>query len=218
MKILFFGDSITDMCRNRDENADEIFTYGSGYPMLVASALYRKNPLKYQVINRGIGGDRVADLNARVRCDVWRQNPDVLTVLVGINNVWDEFNDQDGQELERFRKIYSMMIEDTLKRFPNLKIILGEPFVLKGKNTEAQFERVQQLCNKYAEIVQELAEQYHIYFLPLQDKFNRAAQQFGAEKFLFDGMHPMVAGATLIADSWLELFEKSILSGMESFS
>ena len=186
--------------------------------MLVASALYRKNPLKYQVVNRGIGGDRVADLKARVRCDVWRQNPDVLTVLVGINNVWDEFNDQDGQEPDRFRKIYSMMIEDTLKRFPNLKIILVEPFVLKGKNTEAQFERVQQLCNKYAEIVQELAEQYHIYFLPLQDKFNRAAQQFGAEKFLFDGMHPMVAGATLIADSWLELFEKSILSGMESFS
>ena len=217
MKILFFGDSITDMGRNRDENADEIYTYGSGYPMLVASALYRKNPLLYQVINRGIGGDRVADLTARIRYDVWNQNPDVLTILVGINNVWDELNYNDAQESDRFRKIYSMMIEDTLKRLPNVKIILGEPFALKGKNTETRFEPFQKTYIKYAKIVQDLAEQYQIYFLSLQEKFDQAAQKFGAEKFLYDGMHPMVAGATLIADAWLELFEKSILGNMENF-
>lgn len=86
MKILFFGDSITDMSRNRNENAEEIYTYGSGYPMLVASALYRKNPLEYQVINRGIGGDRSVDLYARIKRDVWNLNPDVLSILVGIND------------------------------------------------------------------------------------------------------------------------------------
>ena len=65
--------------------------------------------------------------------------------------------------------------------------------------------------------MQDLAEQYQIYFLSLQEKFDQAAQKFGAEKFLYDGMHPMVAGATLIADAWLELFEKSILGNMENF-
>lgn len=71
--------------------------------------------------------------------------PDVLTILVGINNVWDELNYNDAQESDRFRKIYSMMIEDTLKRLPNVKIILGEPFALKGKNTETRFEPFQNL-------------------------------------------------------------------------
>ena len=110
MKILFFGDSITDMSRNRNENAEEIYTYGSGYPMLVASALYRKNPLEYQVINRGIGGDRSVDLYARIKRDVWNLNPDVLSILVGINDIWHELNENDGVELDRFEKIYSMIV------------------------------------------------------------------------------------------------------------
>ena len=110
MKILFFGDSITDMSRNRNENAEEIYTYGSGYPMLVASALYRKNPLEYQVINRGIGGDRSVDLYARIKRDVWNLNPDVLSILVGINDIWHELNEKDGVEIDRFEKIYAMMI------------------------------------------------------------------------------------------------------------
>lgn len=210
MKILFFGDSITDMSRNRDEHADEIFTYGSGYPMLVASALYRKNPLKYQVINRGIGGDRSVDLYARIKRDVWNLKPDVLSILVGINDIWHELNENDGVELDRFEKIYSMMIEDTLKRLPNVKIILCEPFVLKGKCTQQQFEQFQQVY-RYAEIVKGLAERYKLYFLPLQEKMNAAAEKFGAEKYLYDGVHPMVAGATLIADAWLKLFERDIL-------
>lgn len=207
MKILFFGDSITDMSRNRDENAEEIFTYGSGYPLFVASALYRKNPLEYQVINRGISGDRSVDLYARIKRDVWNHAPDVLSILVGINDIWHELNEKNGVEIERFEKIYSMMIEDTLKRLPDVKIILCEPFVLKGKCTEKQYERFQKVY-RYAEIVKKLAQNYHLFFLPLQAKFDWAAKRFGVEKYLYDGVHPNVAGATLIADSWLELFEK----------
>ena len=214
MKILFFGDSITDMSRNRNENAEEIYTYGSGYPMLVASALYRKNPLEYQVINRGIGGDRSVDLYARIKRDVWNLNPDVLSILVGINDIWHELNEKDGVEIDRFEKIYAMMIEETLIRLPNVKIILCEPFVLKGKYTQQQFERFQQVY-RYAKIVKGLAEGFKLYFLPLQKKLQEAEKKYGAEKYLYDGVHPSVAGATLIADAWMNLFRDRIQKDIE---
>ena len=134
MKIVFFGDSITDMGRNRGE-CDEIWTYGSGYPMLVASHLYRKDPLQYQVVNRGIAGNRIVDLYARVKADVWNERPEVLSILVGVNDIWHEFDWQNGVEQDRFERIYDMLIEDTLQRLPNIKIVLCEPFILKASAT-----------------------------------------------------------------------------------
>ena len=202
------------MSRNRNENAEEIYTYGSGYPMLVASALYRKNPLEYQVINRGIGGDRSVDLYARIKRDVWNLNPDVLSILVGINDIWHELNEKDGVEIDRFEKIYAMMIEETLIRLPNVKIILCEPFVLKGKYTQQQFEQFQQVY-RYAKIVKGLAEGFKLYFLPLQKKLQEAEKKYGAEKYLYDGVHPSVAGAILIADAWMNLFRDRIQKDIE---
>ncbi len=209
MKILFFGDSITDMGRNRGE-CDDIWTYGSGYPFLVASALYRQDPTKFQVINRGIAGNRIVDLYARVKADVWHEQPDILSVLVGVNDIWHEFDWQNGVEQDRFERMYEMLIDDTLRRLPNVKMILCEPFVLKASATAEKFEQFKQVYD-YAKIVKRLAEKHNLYFLPLQEKFNRAADKFGAEYYLYDGVHPNVAGATLIADAWLQLFESKIL-------
>ena len=206
MKILFFGDSITDMGRNRDDSVDEIWKFGNGYPFLVASALYRENPLQYQVVNRGIAGNRIVDLYARIKCDVWNEQPDVLSILVGINDIWHEADFRNGVEQDRFEKVYAMLIEDTLRRLPNVKIILCEPFVLRGKATAAQFDKLVEVYG-YAKIVKRLTEKYGLHFLPLQEKFDTAAKKFGAEKYLYDGAHPAVAGATLIADEWVKLFK-----------
>ena len=205
-KILFFGDSITDMGRNRDQSVDEIWKYGSGYPMFVASSLYREDPEKYQVVNRGISGNRVVDLYARIKSDVWNEKPDVLGILIGVNDVWHEIAAQNGVDIERFEKVYSMLIEDTLKRLPKLKIILSEPFVLKGAATQEKFGEFTAVY-EYAKVVKKLAEKYKLHFLPLQKKFDEAAAKFGAEHYLYDGVHPNVAGATLIADEWVKLFK-----------
>ena len=209
MKIVFFGDSITDMGRNRDENAAEVYTYGVGYPLFVSSELFREDPFKYRVINRGVGGNRVVDLYARIKGDVWNLAPDVLSILIGINDVWHEIDWENGVDLDRFERVYGMMIEDTLKRLPNTKIVLLEPFVLKGSCTTEKFGRFQEVY-RYAEVVKKLAERYCLYFLPLQEKFNSASEKFGVEKYLFDGVHPNVAGAALIADAWVELFREKI--------
>lgn len=208
MKILFFGDSITDMGRNK-ELPDGIWTYGSGYPIFVASSLYRENPVKYQVVNRGISGDRVVDLYARVKCDVWNLRPDVLSILIGVNDVWHEISGGNGVELNRFEKVYDMLLADTVAKLPDTKIVLCEPFILKGTQTTGNFDRFQDVYD-YAKAVKKLSEKYGAYFLPLQEVFDKAAAKFGAEHYLYDGVHPMVAGATLIADEWIKLFKDKI--------
>ena len=209
MKILFFGDSITDMGRRKDVENGSVYSYGSGYTFVVKSELSRENPVGYEIINRGISGHRIVDLYARIKSDVWNQKPDLLSILIGVNDVWHEINFHNGVDLERFEKVYSMLIEDTLKNLPDLKIVLLEPFVLKGVATEENYEMFLQV-KEYAKVVRRLAEKYGLYFIPLQEKFDKAAEEYGVEPFLFDGVHPNVAGATLIADEWMKFFNKEI--------
>lgn len=216
MKILFFGDSITDMGRNRaNGKSNDIYSYGSGYPIFVASDLYKKDPNKYEVLNRGISGNRIVDLYARVKADVWNLQPDVLSILIGINDIWHEVSYKNGVDIERFEKVYRMLIEDTKKALPNIKIVLCEPFVLHGwatDNTEDmpnKFEKFSEI-HKYAKVIKKIAEDYDLFFLPLQEKFDEKAKLNGAEHYLYDGVHPMVAGATLIANEWVKLFEEKI--------
>ena len=216
MKILFFGDSITDMNRNRaNPTSDNVFSYGSGYPIFIASELYKNNPNDYEIINRGISGNRIVDLYARVKSDVWDENPDVLSILIGINDVWHEVCGNNGVDLERFEKVYRMLIEDTLKVLPNVKIILCEPFVLKGSATE-NTEEIPNKYNKflevyeYAKVVKKIAQDFNLSFVALQDEFNKKSQKYGVEPYLFDGVHPMIAGAKLIADEWLKVFNQYI--------
>ena len=204
MKIVFFGDSITDMNRNRDVDGNA-FGYGVGYVNSVSGTLKYENPEKYQIINRGIGGNRVVDLYARVKVDVWNQEPDLISILIGVNDVWHEIYGNNGVEIDRFERIYRMLIEDTKKRLPNVKFILCEPFVLKGSATEEKYEEFCEV-KKYAAVVKKLAEEYGAPFVALQEKFDEEAAKYGAEHYLYDGVHPDVAGAKLIAEEWLKAF------------
>ena len=204
MKIIFFGDSITDMCRHREADTQEAFKYGVGYPYVVASELYSKVPTKYQIINEGISGDRIVDLYARIKRDVWNLEPDMLSILVGTNDVWHEINLQNGVELERYERIYRTIILETQQRFPNVKIVLCEPFFLKGSCTEASYEQFKDIY-QYARVVKKLANEFSLPFVPLQDKFTEMGEKFGDNYYLYDGVHPTLAGSRLIAEEWFKV-------------
>ena len=205
MKVLFFGDSITDMCRNRD--ADSVFC-GNGHVFYIAGEMKREDP-SIEIINRGISGDRVVDLYARIKKDVWNQAPDVLSILIGVNDVWHEVAAKNGVELDRFIRIYDMLISDTLNALPNVKIILCEPFILKGEATEEKYDSFLTVKD-YAKAIKNLAEKYSVAFLPLQDAFDKAAEKTCVQDYLFDGVHPNIAGARLIADEWLKLYNEKV--------
>lgn len=208
MKIVFFGDSITAAKRNPEE---EIYVdkYGYGYVNRIAGDLYYKNPEKYSIVNRGISGNRIVDLYARIKRDCWNEQPDVLNILVGVNDIWHEISYKNGVDITRFEQVYDMLLSDTKKVLPNVKIILCEPFVLKGTATTEEYETFLQV-KEYAKIVKNLAKKYDAEFLPLQEKFDNLAKEKGEETLLVDGVHPNLAGIKLLADEWLNLFFNKI--------
>lgn len=207
MRIVFFGDSITDAGRNRDTD-NALSSYGGGYVRDVAGELLSKHPSKYEILNRGIGGDRCVDLYARIKKDVWNLSPDVLSILIGINDVWHELWD-NGVDLERFERIYDMIIQDTLKRLPAVKIIIMEPFTLKGYATAENWQLFSTVYN-YAEISEKLAQKYNLPFVKIQSVLDSVNENFAEGELLSDGVHPNAAGAKIIADKWLEAFYSTI--------
>ena len=215
MKILFFGDSITDMGRDRDNEAQgRPWGLGSGYVFLVSTKLMSEEYGKYAIINRGNSGDRVVDLYARIKRDVWNEKPDVVSILVGANDVWKDLwinSPHDGVDIGRWEKVYRMIIEDTKANLPNAQIMICEPFVLPGTVTRENgrleaFDKIR----KYAFVAKKLAKEYNLAFVDLQDKFDEMAKKHGEKYFLYDGIHPDLAGANLIAEEWLKVFKTQV--------
>ena len=99
MRILFYGDSITDMGRERN-TADDDFRkglgLGYGYVNFAAAELLQKDPDRYEFINRGISGNRIVDLYARIKADCWNHAPDFISILIGVNDIWHEIEYQNG--------------------------------------------------------------------------------------------------------------------------
>ena len=205
MKVLFYGDSITDAGRNRDLLYGEE-SLGFGYVKYAAEGLRERGFAEEEIINRGISGNRIVDLYARIKADCWNHKPDFISVLIGVNDIWHEIEHQNGVELDRFEKMYRFLIEDTKKALPGVTMMLCEPFVLKGTATTEKFDRFMEVY-KYAEVVKKLAEEYGLYYLPLQETLTKTAGDNETE-YLSDGVHPAVAGAKLIANEWLNAFDK----------
>ena len=139
MRILFQGDSITDAGRSKENLAD----LGRGYPALVAASLGLDAPGEHVFINRGISGNRVVDLYARIRADIINLRPDVMSILIGVNDVWHEFRpgNPNGVPDEKFYRIYSMLISEIREALPETRIMILEPFFLPGPGTTETEEK-----------------------------------------------------------------------------
>lgn len=208
--ILFQGDSITDCGRSRDDNAQ----VGTGYALLVKSQLGFENPNQYQFYNRGISGNRIVDVYARIKADIINLKPDYMSLLIGVNDVWHEIMYNNGVDEEKFEKIYSMLIEEIKEALPELKIMILEPFCLKGvatDNTETQpdkWERFDSEVKKRAAKAKLIAEKYGLVFVELQNKFDELTQQAEETYWLRDGVHPTPMGHEMIKREWIKAFEE----------
>ena len=202
--ILFQGDSITDAERSRENDIN----LGLGYPTLVKGELGYNNPEEYTFYNRGISGNRIVDLYARIKIDFINLKPDYLSILIGVNDVWHEFINKKGVSAEKYFKIYSMLIEEIKEVLPDTKIMILEPFVLKGAGTEEHFDKFQAEVQKRAAKAKEIAVKYDLSFITLQDKFDEAAKSVQNEYWLADGVHPTIMGHELIKRAWIEEFKK----------
>jgi len=207
-RILFQGDSITDMMRSReDENQS-----GVGYPTLVKARLGHDHPGEYAFFNRGIGGNRITDVYARIKSDIINLHPDCMSLLIGVNDMWQNWALKCGVDLDKFELIYDLLLEEVREALPDIKLMLMEPFLLRGfmtENTEEiphRFETLRGLLTDYSAAVSRLARKHEAVFIPLQERFDRASKSAKDTYWLYDGVHPTAMGAELIARAWLEGF------------
>ena len=209
--ILFQGDSITDTYRSKESN----WYLGHGYATMVSGVLGAQEPCKYEFHNRGISGNRIVDLYARMKVDIINLKPDYLSILMGINGVWHEASSKNGVDVKKFEMIYNMLISEIKEALPDVKIMLLEPFVLHGSATQDipenpnrwEYFRTETVLRR--EAVKRVAEKQNVLFVPLQEMFDKADAAATEECYwLYDGVHPTAAGHELIKQAWLEAFEK----------
>lgn len=203
MKILFQGDSITDAGRSREDDIN----VGVGYPLLVKSHLGFDAPDEYEFINRGISGNRVVDLYARIKCDIINLKPDVMSILIGVNDVWHELSRENGVDAEKYYKIYDMLIEEVKTALPDIKIMILEPFVLKASATEENWKEFYEEVKMRAAMAEKIAEKHNLPFIPLQEGFEKLSQNAESSYWLADGVHPTAMGHEFIKNEWLKAFK-----------
>ncbi len=210
IKILFQGDSITDAAREREFDQH----LGVGYPNLVAARLGFEEPEKYEFINRGIGGNRSIDVLARIRSDIINIQPDVMSILMGINDVWHELASGNGVSCKDYEIYYDMLISRIKEALPSTRIMILEPFVLKGPATEEKWDEFRRGTEENAAAAARVAKKHGLPFVKLMDKFDAAAKLAETTYWLKDGVHPTPMGHELIAKEWMKVF-KNILRGTE---
>lgn len=205
MRILFQGDSITDAGRSRTED----WLLGRGYPLLVEASLGFSEPNKHEFLNRGISGNRIVDVYARIKCDIINLKPDVMSLLIGVNDVWHELGDSpNGVDADKFFKIYDMLIEEVKEALPSIKIMILEPFVLEACSTTEHWEFFKSEVAKRAEMARKIAKKHNLTFIPLQEGFDELAKSTPNEYWLGDGVHPTAKGHEYIKTKWLEAYRK----------
>lgn len=205
MKILFQGDSITDAGRYTDVGTGvRDSSLGAGYVKLISTRLLCDSPERnYEIINRGISGNRIVDLYARWKADCINLTPDVLTILIGVNDTWHERGGQNGVEVPRYERFYRELIEWTLSALPNIKIILMTPFANPVNDHIASFFPE---VNERQAVVEKLAKEFSLPCVKLHEDFEAANTRAPMEYWTPDGVHPSGAGHQLIADAWLKAF------------
>lgn len=203
-KILFLGDSITDTGRNTEAGSTE--SIGQGYVVIIAGTLGVKAPKQYEITNRGISGNRIVDLYARIKSDCWNLAPDVISILIGVNDVWHEFANCNGVDASRYEEMYRILIKETKKRLPSVKFLVMEPFVLQGSATMEHWEEFRFEVSKRAAVARSIAQEFDCTFVPLQKAFDEALKKAPADYWLKDGVHPTPAGHGLIAAEWLKAY------------
>ena len=192
--ILFQGDSITDCNRNREDPDSR----GDGYVDLITETLADRHlQQNIKFINRGISGDKIRDLSLRWERDCISIKPDILSILIGVN-------DTLLTPSEQFEEEYRMLLTRTTRAL-DPKIILCEPFLLQGDNNAYRDD-----LNPKIKIVHKLSEEFRTLLLPLDKIFRESCSLHPPEYWAPDGVHPTPAGHALIAKSWIKYVDKTM--------
>jgi lysophospholipase L1-like esterase len=203
--LLFQGDSITDSRRKRKTEDSSVpnrqLGMGDGYAWLAAAELLVTRPgEELEIFNRGISGNKVFQLADRWQADCLDLKPEILSILIGVNDLWHTFANGYAGTVEKYEADYLALIGRTRQTLPEVKIIVCEPFVLRcGVVTGQWFPEF----DRYRAAARRVAERQQTAFVPFQAMFDEAIKYAPPEHWAADGVHPTPAGAALMAGFWL---------------
>jgi len=203
--ILFQGDSITDAGRKREDEAipNSPSAFGVGYTLFTAASLLANHPDDgLNLYNRGISGNKVFQLAERWENDCLALQPNILSILIGVNDFWHTKTGKYNGTVETYATDYQKLISQTKSALPNVKIIILEPFIIRGgaalgATWENDFA-------PYRNAAKKIASDNSLIFVPLQSVFNEALHHAPADYWGKDGVHPSIAGAQLMSQAWLK--------------
>ena len=194
-RILFQGDSITD--GNRGRSLDPNHILGHGYQFIVAAKFGGRLPARHLTfLNRGVSGNTVADLQKRWEKDTIALKPDILSILIGVNDL------NRGISAEQYEQSYDQLLGDTMKALPDVRLVLCEPFGLPAAGKEQNWDAYRANLVKMQAIVEKLAAKYRAPVVRFQKVFDDACQHAPADYWIWDGVHPTYNGHQLMADEW----------------
>ena len=196
-RILFQGDSITD--GNRGRSADPNHILGHGYCFIIAAKYGAQYPERKLVfMNRGISGNTVLDLEKRWQKDALDLKPDVLSIMIGVNDAGKNV------PLEQYEQVYDKLLSDTKVANPNIRFVLCEPFFLPKDGHKEGNTRDENVKKRQA-IVAKLAEKHKAPLVKFQQVFDEACKRAPAEYWIWDSVHPTYSGHQLMADEWVKV-------------
>jgi lysophospholipase L1-like esterase len=213
-RVLFIGDSITDMKWGRNEK-DRNHYLGHSYVFLIAARLHTDLPdVELEFFNRGMSGHTVGDLKKRWQKDAIEMMPDVLSILIGVNDVGRAVRSDSEIDLEQWETDYRWILSVSREANPKLKIVLLDPFVLpvgrlKGEPAWGLWHGE---CTKLREIVRWLVTDYQAIHIQTQEIFDKASEDVGASHWIWDGVHPLPQGHELIARHWIGAVSKRLVA------
>lgn len=196
---MFAGDSITDCRRRETDNA-----LGYGYPLRIVGQWGLAHPDRAPVwLNSGIGGNKVADLTARWQTDVLDARPDVVSIMVGINDCASRYLGDDGPvTADAYREGYIQLLTPLSER--GVELILMEPFLLPVNDDQ---RRWREDLDVKIQVVRDLARRFGATLVETDGLFATLASTTGPDYWAGDGVHPTPAGHQAIAEAWLRIVE-----------
>ena len=202
--ILFQGDSITDAGRDKNvKNPNTSPMMGNGYVIQAAGEmLFKYADKNLQIYNKGISGNKVNQLADRWNVDCLALKPNVLSILIGVNDFWHTKTGGYKGTVKVYENDYRALLKRTVEVLPNVKLIIGEPFAVAG--IKAVDNSWYPEFNNYREVSRKLAEEFKAVFIPYQKVFDEAQKIAPGVYWTHDGVHATLAGAYLMANAWMQ--------------
>lgn len=205
--ILFQGDSITDAGRNKQQQLpNHGRSFGMGYAYILASSLLKDLAGKdLTCYNRGISGNKVHQLADRWQEDCLDLKPDILSILIGVNDYWHFRNGKYDGTPEVYENDLRELLTRTKSELPGVKFVICQPFILTG--TTAVDASWLEPFKPYQESAAKIAGEFDAIWVPFQEAFDEAVSIAPSKYWANDGVHPSMAGSQLMAETWLNALQ-----------